>query len=87
MMIAVHANRVSKHKAVTTARDAKRKCLFATTSAVQGAKKALSISQAAKHYNIPKSTLFNQLQGKQDQVLYIRSRQKLSTEKKDCLKN
>ena len=57
MMIAVHANRVSKHKALTTARNAKRECLLAATSAVQGAKGALSISQAAKHYDIPKSTL------------------------------
>lgn len=52
--------RVSKHAILTTeAQNAQREQLLVAVVAIQKAKKALSISHAAKQYSISKTTLSN----------------------------
>lgn len=46
---------------------------------------ALSITQAARRYDVSKTTLYNRLQGRRDQVLYARSRQRLTFEEEVSL--
>ena len=87
-MIAVRGKKVSKDTALSkAARDARRERVSVAVAAVQGAKGTLSISQAAKRYDVPKMTLSDRLRGRQDPVSYGKSRQRLSTEEEDCLEN
>ena len=55
--MAVQAKKMSKHATFSTTRDAQREPVLVAVAAIQEAKEALSISQAAKQYDVPKMTL------------------------------
>ena len=52
---------MSKHATLSTTQDAQRERVLVAVAAIQEAKGALSISQAAKQYDVPKITLSDQL--------------------------
>ena len=71
-------------KSITTKDDCRERLLQAVTD-VKEAIGAFSITQAAKRYDVLKTTLYNRLQGRRDQVSYIRSKQKLTLKEKASL--
>ena len=81
------AKKMSKHTIFSTIQDAQKECLLVAVATIQEAKRALSISQAFKYYNIPKMTLFDQFLGSCDQVLFKHSKQKLTMEEEASLKS
>lgn len=76
--------RVSKHK-TRTIRNARRERLLGAVAAIQEANGALSISQAARRFVVPKSTLAARLRGQRDQESYGCSKQKLTPEEETSL--
>lgn len=61
-------------------RNARRNRLIHAVSAIQEANGALSISQAARRFDVLKSTLAARLQGRPDQKSYDCSKQRLTSE-------
>ena len=78
-------NKVLKHPAHVTVKNAQKKHLANAVYAIQKANRALSLSQAAKRFDVPKSPLSTRLHGVQDQILYGRSLQRLTSEEKNSL--
>ena len=66
--MAKQTNKVLKHPTHTTDKTAQEAC------------EALSLSQAARQFDVPKSTLRTRLQNVQDQALFDCSLQKLTPE-------
>ena len=58
-MITVQSRKISKHSTLTTTQNAQQEQLLVAVAAVQKTKRALSLSQVARQYDIPKTTLSN----------------------------
>ena len=56
-MITVQSRKISKHTTFPTTQNAQQKKRLVVVVAVQKAKKALSLSQAARQYDTSKTTL------------------------------
>ena len=82
--MAVQAKKVSKHATISTTWDAQREHILVAVTAIQ---EALSISQAAKRYNILKMLLSDWLWSRHDIVSYGHSQQRLSIEEKNSLEH
>lgn len=83
--MAKQTNKVLKRSTHTTDRTAQQERLSNAVLAIQEASGALSLSQAARRFDVPKSTLRTRLQGVRDQASYGRSRQKLTPEEECSL--
>ncbi len=71
----------------TTLKDEARECLKQTVKAYEEAERSLSITQAAWVYAVSTIMLYYRLNGGQDQVSYVTSKQKLTPKEEGSLKN
>ena len=71
----------------TSVRNAQQERLSNAVLAIQEANGTLSLSQAARRFDVPKSTLSTRLHGVTDQASYSRSRQKLTPEEENALQD
>ena len=77
--------RVSKSQLQATLKDEVRQRLQQAVEAYEEAEGALSITQAACIYAVSKTTLYNRINGRRDQVSYIASKQRLTPEEEESL--
>ena len=68
-------------------KNAKRECLANAVLAIQEANGTLSLSQAARRFDVSKTTFRARLQGVTNQATYWSSQQKLTTEEEGFLKS
>ncbi len=79
--------RVTKPGSSITSRGANRDRLQRVVEAVTNAESLLSITHAAKLYDVSKTTLYQRVNGRQDQLSYGVSKQRLISEEEESLKN
>ncbi len=77
--------RVSKSRLQATLKDEARQRLQQAVEAYEEAEGALSITQATCIYAVSKTTLYNRINGRRDQVSYITSKQRLTPEEEESL--
>ena len=79
--------RVTKPGSRITSKDEARKRLNDAIKAYENAKRSLSITQAAYVYVVSKATLYCKINGHRDQVSYGISKQRLTPEEEESIKN
>ncbi len=79
--------RVTKPGSRITSKDEARKRLNDEVKAYEDAEGSLSIMQAAYVYAVSKATLYHKINSCRDQVLYGISKQRLTPEEEESIKN
>ena len=79
--------RITKPKYRITSKDKARKRLNNAVKAYKNAERLLSITQAAYLYAVSKATSYRRINGRRDQVLYEISKQRLTSEEEESIKN
>ena len=78
---------VTKLRLHTTLKDEARQRLQQAVQAYEEAKGVLSITQAAWLHAVSKTTIYNRINGRRNQVLYITSKQQLMLKEKESLQD
>ena len=78
--------RVTKSRLHTTSKDEAKQRLQQAVQAYEEAEGALSITQAAWLHAVSKTTLYNRINGRSDQVSYITSKQRLTPRRRNLFR-
>ena len=79
--------RVTKPGSRINSKDEARQRLNDAIKAYEHAEESLSITQAAYVYSVSKATLYRRINGRRDQVSYGISKQRLTSEEEESIKN
>ena len=79
--------RVTKSGWYTASKDEVRERLKEAVQVYEEAEGSLSISEAARLYAVSKTTLYHRIKGRQDQLSYAVSKQRLTPEEEESIQN